>query len=108
MPGLEAGPTIEPYALLERLRARQPTDAQRVLYDLERGHLEPGMMRAEPPGEGTDHVVVRAALGIGLHYRAADLQIGVSAGGVEIVVFEKGRCRQNDIGHRCGLGQELL
>ena len=93
MTGLEAGPTIEPYALLERFRARQPADAQGVLYDLERGHLEPGMMRAEPPGEGADHVVVRAALGMGLHDRAANLQIGVAAGGVEIVVFQKGRRR---------------
>ncbi len=108
MTGLEAGPAIEPYALLERFRARQPADAQCVLDDLERSHLEPGMTRAEPLGEGADHVVVRAALGIGLHDRAADLQIGVSARGVEIVVFEKGGRRQNDISHRRGLGQELL
>ena len=52
--------------------------------------------------------MVRAAFGIRRQHRARLLQIGVGAGGVEIVVFEKGRRRQHDIRHRRGLGQKLL
>ena len=32
----------------------------------------------------------------------------MGAGSVEIIVLEKGRRRQHDVGHRCGLGHELL
>ena len=45
---------------------------------------------------------------MGRQDRAAQLQIGVGAGGVEIVVLEKCRRRQHDVGHRRGLGHELL
>ena len=48
MPGLEPGPAIEPDAFLECVRPGQAAGAQRLLDDLERGHLEPGMAGAEP------------------------------------------------------------
>ena len=108
MPGLEPGPAIEPDAFLERVRPGQAAGAQCLLDDLESGHLEAGMAGAEALRQAADHLVVRAALGVGRQDGAADLQKGVAAGGVDVVVFEKRRRRQHDIGHRRGLGHELL
>ena len=67
------------------------------------------MPRAEPLGERAD-----ARRGSsGTRHRAAitvrrDLQIGVAAGGVDVVMLEERRRRQHDVGHRRGLGHELL
>src|SRR2546422_912888 len=77
MPGREAGPAIEPDAFLELVRPGQTAGAQRLLDDLERGHLEAGMAGAKTLGQGAVHGVVRAAFGIGRHDRAADLQKGM-------------------------------
>src|SRR6516162_8560524 len=105
---LKARPAIEPHAVPERLRAGQSGSAQCVLDDIEGGHFKPWMTCAKPPGESADHVVVRVAFGMGRKHRAADLQKSMPAGGIEIVVLEEGRGRQYDIGHRRGLGHELL
>ena len=65
------------------------------------GHVKAGMLGAEALGELADDVVVRARLGIGLAPPcAADLQKGVAAGGVDVVMLEEGRRRQHDVGHR--------
>ena len=45
------------------------------------------MVGAEPVREGGEEIVVRAALGVRRHDRAPDLQVGVGAGGVEVVML---------------------
>ena len=108
MRGLEWLCAIEPGALDKFLRPGQAAGPQGLGDDLERGHPEPAMLGAEPFGEsrnaprgssGTRH---RAA------HRPVHLQEGVGAGGVDVVMFEERRRRQHDVGHRRGLGHELL
>ena len=79
-----------------------------MLDDLWRGHLKAGVRGAEALGEGGLHLVVGPTFGIGRHDCPADLQKRVGTGGVDVVMLEKGRRRQYDIGHRRGLGQKLL
>ena len=105
---LEGRRAIEPAALVEGGGVGQPGEAQRLLDDLPLAHLEAAMLRAQPARQLADHVVVGARLGIGLHHRAGELQIGVAAGGVDVVMLQEGRRRQHDIGHCGGLGHELL
>ena len=64
--------------------------------------------RAEALGEAADHVMVRAAFAMGRQDRAAELQVGVSAAQIDVVMLEEGRRRQHDVGHRHGFGHELL
>ena len=66
------------------------------------------MLGAEPLGQRADDDMVRARLGVGLDHLARDLEAGVAAGDVDVVVLEEGRRRQHDVGHRGGLGHELL
>ena len=108
MRGLERRAAIEPAIGRKFGDAGQPARAQGAVDQFERRHPEARMTCAEATGKRADHIVVRAAFAIGRQDRAAQLQIGVSAGGVEIVVFEKRRGRQNDVRHRRGFGQELL
>ena len=54
------------------------------------------------------HVMVRACLAHRLDHGAGDLQMGVSAGDVEIVMLQKCRRGQNDVGHFRRFRHELL
>ena len=108
MPGLEPRPAIEPDAFLERLGPRQPAGVQRRFNQFEGGHREAGMPRAQPLARPQITSWLERHSPMGRHDGAADLQKRVAAGGIEVVMFEKGRRRQHDVGHRGRLGQELL
>jgi hypothetical protein len=43
-----------------------------------------------------------------LDHLAGELEDGVAAAGIDVVVLEEGRRRQHDVGHARGLGHELL
>ena len=66
------------------------------------------MVGSEPPGEVTDHGVVRARLGVRFNDRAGHLKVDVATPLVDVVVLEERRRRQHDIGVTCGVGHELL
>src|SRR5205823_4053718 len=108
MAGLETRAAIEPAVLQEAVRFRKPADSQSSVDHLDGAHRKAGVARPETIGEPADHVVVGAALSIGIQYRAADLQVSVGARWINIVMLEERRCRQYDIGHRRGLGHELF
>ena len=108
MVGREGRAAIEPAICRKFLDTGQPARAQGVVDQFQRGHREARVARAEAMGERAYDVVVRAAFGMGRQDRTAQLQIGMAARRVEIVVFEKGRRRQHDVGHRRSLGHKLL
>ncbi len=108
MVGSEGRAAIERASFRKTLDVGQAAQAQCPVDQLDRAHRETGMARPEPLGEPANHLVVRPALGIGRQHRAADLEIGMSARGINVVMLEKGRRRQDDVGHCRGLGHELL
>src|SRR5438309_4419078 len=82
MAALEAGPAIEPDAVLELVRRRQVAAPQGLLDDPPGAHLEAPMPSAEALRQVAQHIVVRAAFGVGRQHGAADLQEMMAAGGV--------------------------
>ena len=108
MRGLEGLGAVEAASLEEGFGRRQAGGRQRRLDDLPRGQREARMLGPQALGQACDHVVVLARLARRLDRGTRDLQHGMAAGHVYVVVFEKGRGRQHDIGHGSRLGQELL
>ena len=66
------------------------------------------MFCAEPPGQRANHLVVGAAIRRRLDRLRRELQILVRARGIEVVVLQEHRRRQNDVGVARGVGHELL
>lgn len=66
------------------------------------------MVRSQPPRQFAQDPVIGLRLGQRLDHRPRDVEEAGAAGLVEIVVLEEGRRRQDDVGHRRRLGQELL
>ncbi len=108
MRSLERQAAIKPAIIRKVFNARQPACPQSAIDKLDWAQLKARMTGAEAMGESADHVVVRTAFSVGRKDCAADLEIGMGAGSVEIIVLEKGRRRQHDVGHCCSFGHELL
>ena len=66
------------------------------------------MSRAQPGGERVDHRVVRPAFPRRIDQLRPDLEVGVPAGLIEIVVLHEHRRRQHDVGPAGGFGHELF
>ena len=108
MTGRKGRAAIEPTVFREALDIRQSARPQGPVDQLDGAQLEAGVARAEPLGETANHLMVRAALGIGRQDRAAQLQIGVGAAEIDVVMLEEGCRRQDDVGHCRGFSHELL
>src|SRR3546814_20506844 len=54
---------------------------------------------AQTLGQLADDEMIGLRLGERLDHLARDLQMGVAAGGVDVVMLEEGGCRQHDVGH---------
>ena len=99
---------VEPVRRLglgERAPARR---LQRRVDELARAHVEAAMRDAEPGGKAVDHVVIGAALARRVDQLQPQPDVLVAAAGVEIVVLQKHRRRQDDVGGARRLGHELL
>src|SRR5207237_10283963 len=79
MAGLERRTAIEPAVFWKAVDAGKPADPQGPADQLDGAHRKAGVPRAEPLGESADDLVVRPALGMGRHHRAAKLQVSVGA-----------------------------
>ena len=66
------------------------------------------MFGPEPFGEFADDEMIRPRLGIWFNRLARELQEGVAAAGVDVVMLQECRGGQNDVRHYRGFGQELL
>ena len=66
------------------------------------------MLGSEPPRERADDVVVRAAFAGRIDRLRRELEVLVGARGIEVVVLEEHRRRQDDVGMARGVGHELL
>ena len=105
---LEGFGAIDPARFMHAPRIGQPRGPKRRIDHLPRRHLETWMLGAETFCQGAKDVVVRAALADRLDDLPGDLQKSVAAGDIDVVMFEERRCRQDDVGHRRRLGQELF
>ena len=76
--------------------------------DLPRGHVEAGVLCAESVGQRADDLVIGAALARRVDEFRADLDEGMAARLIEVVVFQEHGCRENDVRPTRGLGHELL
>ena len=89
----------------ERPAARGP---ERFIDDLARRHREAAVFCPQAPGQRANHLVVGAAILRRLDRLRRELQMLVRARGIEVVVLQEHRRRQNDVGVARGVGHELL
>ena len=105
---LERRPAVEPAPRLEFGQRPAPGDAQRLVDDLARAHLEAAMFGAErawrarrsPRGWSGSPPAARSSW--------RELQVLMRARGIDVVVLEEHRRGQHDVGVARGVGQELL
>src|ERR1700724_1788910 len=88
MAGRERRAAIEPTVFREMLEIGQPAHPQGPVDQPQGTHGKTRVVCAEALGEPTDHVMVRAAFAMGREECAAELQIGVSAAQVDVVMLE--------------------
>ncbi len=70
--------------------------------------MEAGVGEAEALGQGADEVVVGAGLAGWVDDLAADLDVAVAAGLVDVVVLQEHRRGQDDVGVAGGFGHEVF
>src|SRR5437870_9574822 len=87
MTGREGRAAIEPALFREMLDIGQPTDPQGPVNELHGTHGKTRVVGAEALGEAADHVMVRTAFAMGRQDRAAELQVGVSAAQIDVVML---------------------
>ena len=105
---LEWQRSVDPALAQHGLGVRPARGAQRGIDELHLGHVEAAMFRAQPHRQPLQHRVVGAALARRLDQLRADLEVGVAAGLVQVVVFHEHRCRQHHVGPASRLCHELF
>ena len=81
---------------------------ERGVDQLARRHFESGVHGVEATAETLQHLMVGAALAGWIDQLGADRNVLMTATVIKIVMLHEHCCRQNDIGHLCRLGHELL
>src|SRR6516162_2467147 len=85
--GLKRRAAIEPTPFRKALDTGQSADLKGPVDELDRAHREARMLSPQPTRKPADHLVIRPALGMRRQNGATNLQIGVGAGGVDVVMF---------------------
>ena len=106
--GVEIHHAVEPVFLFHLLPSRMTGNAQGFIDDFPGFHIEAPMGCAEAFGQRGDHIMIAARFGEGFDHLRADLQIHMAAAFVDVVMLEKRRGRQHDIGEGRGIGHELF
>ena len=108
MRGVEIRLDVDPVLLREFVDAAPAGLLQDVVRELARAHRKTGMAGADRLGNGADRVVIGPALSRRVDELAGEFQILMAAARIDVVMFEEHRGGQHDIGHRGGLGHEML